>query len=252
MFSRIASLALLAFAPLAHAGYYATGSWYTSPDDGYWDVFAEAVEAYDGTNISKLNNAIDGADNFIDQLYAAGYTNQIFYTDSSAWSTDYEEAVYDDIYNDSADISLFSGHGISSAMLFNGSSGDNFATSAEMYWGDNDLEVIAMDACSVLDTNGMSLIGPANWGAGVHHIQGFHTVSVDTSTTSSKYGYYLRLGYSFISAWKMATAAGHSSSFEGGYIRYYTASCDTYWDSAYWTSCDPDYAYAWVVSHWTL
>lgn len=57
--------------------------------------------------------------------------------------------------------------------------------------------------------------------------------SLHTDVTADRYGMYTGAGYT------LKTQAGHSSSYTGANVRFYSASCATSGDTAYSTSCDP-------------
>lgn len=235
----------------AHADYEVQGTrGTTTKDEGLAELYADAIEDYGGSG--DLSLCIDGTEKWIDHLDGAGYSNWGFSTDEHAFSWDYEDAHNDDIFNDSADFSYFSGHGNTGAMNLHGLYGDNWVNASETRLGNQDLEVLAIDACQTLNATGRTQWINANRNDGVHWILGFHTNAVDITTTADKYGLYLSQGYDVDLAWMWATRAGHGSDRTGGLVRFYNSSCDTYWDDIHNLSCDPTSNAQSVEVTWTL
>lgn len=239
------------FGTSAQAGYYTNGSWSTSPDEGTRELYGDAIDDYSGTGSSNLNNCIDGLEKFIDRMEDISYTHWRYSTDEDAWSTDFEASGSDHLYGDAGEFGYFSGHGSTGKAKFNGSSGDDlYATETEL--GDNDLEFMAFDSCKTLNASGRSDFIAANLGVGAHLIMGFESNASDITTTAKNYGKYLKDGYSVRSAWISATRDGHDASRTGAYVRFTSAACNTYSDTATSFSCDPEAGAYTATSTWTL
>jgi hypothetical protein len=252
--TRIATLLAtsLLLSAAAHAGYASSGSWNTTTkDEGLFEHFAGAVEDYNGTGNSNLGLCIDGVNELRGHIENIGYTNYRIYTDNSVYSTEWESS-YDRYYADAGDLAYFSGHGGSGLFVMNGAAGDDLVWWGETRWGDKDVEVVAMDACQVLDATGRANMGDANAYDGVHWLLGFESNANDVSTTASHYGYYLRMGYSIGSAWRYATRDGHSWTQTGAYVRFTSSSCNTAYDTATSMSCDPTSGVTIASSRWSL
>jgi len=251
----LSAIAALVCLP-AHAGSHGEGSWSENPDEGLWEIFIDSVEDYGGKG--DLSRCIDGTDKYRDHMKRAGYTNTTYFTDGEAWASDFDKDQEDDRYSDASDFSYFSGHGINGHFLLHPRAGVSFkspewASWWEFDWGNNDAEVVALDACNVLgDNNGRKNMGKANLGEGVHMVMGFVTTALDVTTTADKYGYYLSRGYHVTSAWILATREGHGPNRTARYIRYEDESCDTSRDTAFLTSCDPTAATTYWYGTWTL
>ena len=236
LFSSLSLLAAFSATP-AFAGYYTSGTrGTTTTDEGLAEVYADAIEDYGGSG--NLYKCIDGVELFINHMDGAGYSNYAYSTDASAWSTDYEQANSDDTYNDTADFGYFSGHGGSGGFSLHGSQGDDWVDASETRLGNQDQEVLALDACQSLNAAGRTRWINNNRNDGIHWIMGFHSNAIDNTTTADDYGRHLANGYDVDTAWILATMAGHSSG-TGAYVRFYNSSCDTYWDDIHSLSCDP-------------
>ena len=263
--SKITFLALPALALLASnadAGFYTSGPWSTSDMDGStWEVYGDAVNDHPGTQ-SDLANCVPGVLAWAGRMSSAGYSYQVG-TDIDAWSVDFEEAGLDDLYGDAADYAYISTHGGSDYVAFNGSVGDNALTSGETYWGELDMDVIAIDACNVLDANGRWSIFSNGLNDGTHFVLGFDSVSLDTASNADLYGYYLTQGYTHVSAWYSSTTASHPATYtfpNGGptvnlvasFVQFYSPSCNTWNDTMNTVSCDPKYDSWGAYSTWGL
>ena len=154
----------------------------------------------------------------------------------------------DDSYNDQADLSYFSGHGSSGTLHFSNTYGYNALYASQTRWGNQDLDIIAMDACQVLNASGRSTFISTDVNDGVHWLMGFQTNAWDVSTTADLYGYYLAQGYYVDSAWIVAAQAGHDSSFTAATVHFRSSACNTWWDTATTVSCDPTSG-SWGVSN---
>lgn len=230
---------LLFASSTASAGYYSSGTMSYGVDDGYKEIFGDSIENYSAAGLSNLGVCHDGNLAFVNRMIPEGFSNYLLYTDNDAWSTDYENAASDDYYNDRADISYFSGHGSSNTFYFSNTYGYNHVTVGETRWGNMDVEVVALDACNVLDNAGRTSFSSQQLNDGVHWLLGFHTNAQDVTTTADLYGYYLDQGYYIDSAWIAAQQAGHSSSYIGANMYFRNSSCNPWYDRASSMSCDP-------------
>lgn len=234
------------------ASTYTGGTWSSAgANDGYLEVWGVGVEDYSTTGDGTLTYCIDEALAWKGYMVGAGYSGYKVYTNTSATSRYYEEANYDDSYNDAADFSLFAGHGSSGAFYF-ASTSYYSVTGSETNWGEMDEVAVAMSSCQTLSSAGRSSFGTANKNDGVHYIFGYSSDMLDNDITGTKYGLYLASGYTLKAAWIQATKDSQSAAYTAAYVRFYSASCDTSADNALSCSCDPTSGSSYATSTWTL
>jgi hypothetical protein len=196
-------------------------------------VGVEWVKKYNGL-AGNLTNTKAQAEGFYNTL--AG-TRQFNWGDDLAWDRDFEQAGLgspadgtDGTWADNADFVFFSGHGSSDRFYFGTKLDDAVAKSSEIHWGDNDLEFIALDACNVLERDGVF----DRWGwpvfRGLHYILGFHTTTSDEADRGRLLAQYLNAGWTVREAWIKAAQDTESSSTWWAYLRADNASTDTYHD----------------------
>lgn len=253
--TRISFIATLAMTTLfttsALAAGYQYGAGLDTGPDANQEFFADAIEDYSPVGYSNLSLCIDGVESFADWMVASGYEDGVVWTDEHAWSSDFEWYRSDNSQNDAADISYFSGHGSSGAIYF----GDTTYPITRYYetrWGDNDVEFVALDACSTLDYRGRYKFATANLDEGVHYILGFATGALDVSTTAEQFGLYLWAYFPVRGAWMFATMNGHPTGHQAAYVRFTSPGCDTYNDSLRSFACDPDSGSSFRTSVWDL
>lgn len=229
----------LALSLPAHAGSYTAGTWSNDIDGSYWEIYGSSVLAYAACGNSTLSQTTNEVNAFITQMVPFGYSNYRHYTDSSAWSKDFEQSGYDASYNEVGDFNYYSGHGGSGGFSFCASVGDNWVSASETHWGDADVDLVALDSCNSLDAAGRTAFGTANLNAGIHYIVGFESTASDIVTTGDKYGYYLKNGYYVDTAWWYAVNDGHGVGAIAADVRFTSASCNTWFDKGATVSCDP-------------
>jgi hypothetical protein len=206
----------------------------------------EWVKNYHGLN-PNLSNTQKQAEGFYNLLSG---TRSFNWGDDWAWDQDFEEkgvgspsAGSDTIWADTVHIVFFSGHGCPQGPLFGVTNyDDGIARNTEVRWGNGTLNWIALDACQVLEQNGV-FDRWRNAFAGLHIILGFHTTTSDESKRGRYFALYLEAGYTVIAAWKKACKLTEDSSTEWAYVRSGGGNgVDTYndhWHGKGWVSPDP-------------
>jgi hypothetical protein len=193
----------------------------------------EWVKKYNGL-AGNLTNTKAQAEGFYNTL--AG-SRQFNWGDDLAWDRDFEQAGLgspvdgtDNTWADNADFVFFSGHGSSDRFYFGTKIDDAVAKSTEIHWGDNDLEFIALDACNILERDGVF----DRWGwpvfRGLHYILGFHTTTSDEADRGRLLAQYLNAGWTVREAWIKAAQDTESASTWWAYLRADNAGTDTYHD----------------------
>ncbi|HQR27107.1 MAG TPA: DUF6345 domain-containing protein [Nocardioides sp.] len=200
----------------------------------------EWVQSYHGL-AGDLSNTRAQAEGFYNTL--AG-VRQFSWGDDLAWDQDFEtqglgtpSSGTDTSWADNVDAVFFSGHGSSSRFYFGRTIDDAYAKSTEIRWGDLDLELIALDACNVLERDGVF----DRWGwpcfAGLHYILGFHTVTGDEADRGRLLAQYLNAGSTVREAWIRAAQDTEDSDTEWAYLRADAAGTSTYTD--HWWGAGP-------------
>jgi hypothetical protein len=206
----------------------------------------EWVRKYNGL-ASNLTNTKAQAEGFYNTLSA---TRQFAWGDDLAWDQDFEQknvgapsAGTDQFWADNVDMMFFSGHGCPTGFCFGVKTDDAIAKSTEIRWGNLDLDWIALDACQVLEQNGVF----DRWGwpvfKGLHYILGFHTVTSDEPNRGRILAQYLNAGNTMRQAWIKACQETEGSGTQWAYLRADAAGTDTYndhWWGKGFTSSDPD------------
>ena len=208
-------------------------------------VGVEWVKAYHGI-AGNLTNTKPQAEGFYNGLSA---TRRFNWGDDWAWDQDFEQsgvgsppAGTDSTWVDDVDFVFFSGHGAPGGFLFGVNTDDHQVKPTEVRWGDRQLEWIALDACNVLERDGVF----DRWGwpvfKGLHYILGFHTVTGDEPDRGWLLAMYLNAGWTVRQAWIRCCQDTEGSSREWAYLRADAAGTDTYndhWWGAGTTSNDP-------------
>ena len=138
---------------------------------------------------------------------------------------------------------FFSGHGNPTGFYFGKKIDDAKAKNTEIRWGDKELEYIVLDACNVLEENGVF----NRWGwpvfKGLHLILGFHTTTSDEADRGRILAQYLNAGNTVRQAWIKACQDTEGSGTQWAYLRADAPGTDTYHDH-WWgkgpVSADPD------------
>ena len=125
---------------------------------------------------------------------------------------------------------FFSGHGSPDRFYFGMTIDDAVVKNSETSWGDWDLEFIALDACNVLERDGVF----DRWGWPVFHalhlMLGFHTTTGDEPHRARILAQYLNAGYTVREAWIRAAQDTESSDTQWAYLRADGANGSTYSD----------------------
>lgn len=210
-------------------------------------IGVEWVQKYNGLQ-GNLSNTKAQAEGFYNTLAA---TRQFNWGDDLAWDQDFETqgrgspaSGTDQIYADNVDAVFFSGHGSPDRFYFGVASfDDSVAKNTEIRWGDLDSEFIALDACNILEANGVF----DRWGwpvfAGLHYILSFHTVTGDEPHRGRLLAQYLNAGWTIREAWIRAAQDTEGSNTQWAYLRADAPGTDTF-HSHWWgkgsVSADPD------------
>ena len=182
----------------------------------------EWVQQYNGLQ-GNLSNTKAQAEGFYNTLSA---TRVFEWGDNLAWDQDFEQsglgsppAGSDTVWADNVDMVFFSGHGSPDRFYFGTKIDDGVAKNTEISWGDRELEWIVLDACNILEANGVF----NRWGwsvfRGLHYILSFHTTTSDEAHRGRILAQYLNAGWSIRDAWIRAAQDTESSSTWWAYLR---------------------------------
>lgn len=195
-------------------------------------IGVEWVRKYNGL-ASNLSNTKPQAEAFYSTLSATRVFN---WGDDAAWDRDFEQSGVgsptqgtDTIWADDVDMVFFSGHGAPGGFLFGVKVDDATAKPTEIRWGDKDLEWIVLDACNVLESDGVF----DRWGPvfkGLHFILGFHTTTSDEADRGRLLAQYLNAGWTVRQSWIKACQDTEDSDTEWAYVRADANGTDTYND----------------------
>lgn len=141
----------------------------TMDDGGTAEVGIEWITDWPGTADDRANWYYS-ANNFYNELGSAGWVKRFNYGNTNAWERDFKAAMYGGINDsviDSVDIAMIGTHGSSaydsrygrtlSSVYFSSNNDDWHLSPGEAYraYGNNDLEWLAFDSCSVLRDDSM-------------------------------------------------------------------------------------------------
>jgi hypothetical protein len=205
----------------------------------------EWVKKYHGL-AANLTNTKPQAEGFYNTLSA---TRQFAWGDDLAWDQDFEQqnvgspaAGTDTTWADNVDMVFFSGHGSPSGFLFGVQIDDAKAKPTEINWGNKDLEWIALDACNILERDGVF----DRWGwpvfKGLHYILSFHTTTSDEPDRGHILAQYLNAGNTVRQAWIKACQDTEDSDTQWAYLRADAQGTDTFndhWWGKGFVSADP-------------
>jgi hypothetical protein len=205
----------------------------------------EWVQQYNGLQ-GNLSNTKAQAEGFYNTLSA---TKVFEWGDNLAWDQDFEQsgvgsppAGTDTVWADNVDMVFFSGHGSADRFYFGVKIDDAVAKNTEIRWGDRELEWIVLDACNILEQNGVF----NRWGwpvfRGLHYILGFHTVTGDEPHRGRILAQYLNAGWSIRDAWIRAAQDTEGSGTQWAYLRADAPGTDTFndhWWGKGFVSADP-------------
>lgn len=196
-------------------------------------IGVEWVKQYNGLQ-GNLTNTKPQAEGFLNTLAA---TREFNWGDDLAWDQDFEEvgrgtptAGTDTTWADHVDAVFFSGHGSPDRFYFGRKIDDAVAKNTEIRWGDLNLELVVLDACNVLEHDGVF----DRWGwrcfAGLHYICGFHTVTGDEPDRGRLLAQYLNAGWTIREAWIRAAQDTEGSDTQWAYLRANAPGADTFND----------------------
>jgi hypothetical protein len=108
--------------------------------------------------------------------------------------------------------------------------GPEVQRTTEVRWGDVRLKWIALDACNILEQNGV--FGRWGWPVfrGLHYILGFHTVTGDEPHRGRILAQYLNAGWSMRDAWIRAAQDTEGSNHQWAYLRADAPGTNTFSD----------------------
>lgn len=207
----------------------------------------EWVQKYH-SRAGNLSNTKSQAEGFYNKLSGVRKFN---WGDDLAWDQDFEQSGTgspgtgtDTTWADNVDIVFFSGHGSPSGFLFGvAGNDDGQATPGEIRWGNKELEWIALDACQVLERDGVF----DRWGwpvfKGLHYMLGFHTTCSDEAKRGRYFAEYLNDGWPVRDAWIKAAKETEGSSAQWAYLRADAAGTNTFndhWHGKGFVSADPN------------
>lgn len=178
---------------------------------GKKEVGVEWINICNPCGNSDLGCRDDVAEDFYDILRANGYEGLFNFGDASAWESDFKEP-NDQYYVDAADIVLHADHGNHCRFAFGNTSHDDCRLwASEAQWGNQDLEWIILDDCSVLPRD----FGWTCWtGAfqGLHLIASFDTGAHDSCSRGEHLANKLVDGWTVVQAWFYACEQTEGSS----------------------------------------
>ena len=162
-------------------------------------VGVEWINDFAGTDNDR-SNWDDSAEGLYNELTAAGWYGKFHWGNANAWMSDF--TTDNNNWIDSVDIALIGTHGAESydsfwganlsSVVFSTGTSDSFMSPGQVYnlWGDNNLEWIALDSCSVLRDSSVG-----QWSCamnGLHQLLGFkNTMYVDLPGDGKKWGQYM-------------------------------------------------------------
>jgi hypothetical protein len=170
----------------------------------------EWVQKYNGL-AGNLSNTKAQAEGFLNTLSGVKAFN---WGDDLAWDRDFEEQGRgtptqgtDAVWVDNVDIVFFSGHGSTDRFYFGQKIDDAVAKNTEIRWGARDLEWIALDACNVLERDGVF----DRWGVcGGHRCGAFPAVAPVAITPSDSGHSRTRLHRGGIPSYGRSEPSGHT------------------------------------------
>ncbi len=157
---------------------------------GTVDVGGSYVAASQGLTHTKKD-----VEDFAAYMKSKGVTSQFVCGDSCIYDSDFKDQSLggaDHGWTDNVDLFYYQGHGGPWGVTNN--SGDRFAHSSEIRWGNKDLEWAALDACSTLqwEADGKNVF--ERWGPsfqGMHMLLGYATTTYDTPNEGWLFANYL-------------------------------------------------------------
>ena len=205
----------------------------------------EWVRKYNGL-ANNLTNTKPQAEGFYNTLAA---TRRFAWGDDLAWDQDFEQknvgapsAGTDTAWADNVDMVFFSGHGSPGGFHFGVKIDDSVAKPTEMRLGDRQMEWIALDACNILESNGVF----GRWGwpvfTGLHYVLSFHTTTSDEPDRGRILAQYLNAGNTVRQAWIKACQDTEDSDTQWAYLRADAQGTDTFndhWWGKGFVSADP-------------
>jgi hypothetical protein len=165
-------------------------------DDGTWEIGCEYVK-YSGDDY--LPHSDDRAYDLYNGIGGlTSWTKKFIWGGNNAWEQDFKRSANGGTdYNwiDAVDLAYYTGHGNPNGFTFTSSHDDTWMDHSHASWGDQDLEWIFLDSCSVLrDENSGGETVFDRWGPaldGVHMVLGFHTGAHDKENRGSYLAFYL-------------------------------------------------------------
>ena len=207
----------------------------------------EWVREYHGraANLTNTKPQVEGLYNNLSG------TKAFEWGDDLAWDQDFEQqgsgspaTGTDNVWIDTVDIAMFSGHGSTSGFLFGVASKDNGTTApSEMKLGDNNLEWLILDACQVLERDDLKVFDRVRpMFKGLHYVLGFDTTTGDDAYRGGYMADYLNDGDRVRDAWRKTCQETEGSSTNYAYVRADASGTNTFddhWHGKGAVSADP-------------
>jgi hypothetical protein len=193
----------------------------------------------------------DVAVNFYDTLKADGYLGRFNFGEANAWESDFKEP-HDQYYIDAVDIALHADHGNHCIFGFGNTSHDDCVMSeTHARWGNQDLEWIVLDDCSVLPSNfGWTCMTDAF--QGLHLILSFDTGANDRCSRGQLMADKLIAGWTLVQAWFYAAEKTEGAGTYAAVAGASKPGADPYNDHIWGhgsVSADPTPATYWWWTH---
>lgn len=193
--------------PAASPAVHSTEGW---GEEGIREVGVEWINDFPGTGDDR-SHWDESCDGLYNRLLSEGWTSRFHWTDWSAYETDFKNESRggsEDTYADRADIAMICTHGSGawddfwsvnlSSVYFGSTHTDQDLVPGDAYlgYGDQDLEWLAFDSCSVLSDGGAApYYNRGYWAAtmnGLHLLLGFNnTMYVNYPGDGLLWGYYM-------------------------------------------------------------
>ena len=150
---------------------------------GPLDVGAETVGTSQG-----LPGCLPDTTGFTSRMGIEGIPTQFLWTNFNAWERDFKDPSkpfgQDSSYADDVDATFYCGHANGDGFTFPGAQTDDFLHFNDAFWGNRDLEWLAIAACGPLQEVSSGLQWWQRWGpafGGLHILLGYETVSSDVT-----------------------------------------------------------------------
>jgi hypothetical protein len=187
-------------------------------EEGIKEVGVEWINDFPGT-VDDRSHWDESCDGLYYQLLDEGWTGRFRWTDWAAWERDFKDESRggaEDSVADTVDIAMVCTHGAGtwdsfwnkslSSVYFGSTVGDHHLVPGDAYqaYGDQDLEWLAFDSCSVLGGGPSPYYNRGYWAAtmnGLHLLLGFrNTMYVYAPGDGDRWAHYM-LGFKWLGIW---------------------------------------------------